>query len=343
MSAYWEGAAIVGNPSSVHVFGRRSRAALERARRVIARAVGGPSAGTILTSGATEANGLALAQAGGGPILTSAIEHPSVLDARDALRLGCNGDGLVDPDDLAVAMERYHPALVSVMLANNEIGTVQPMEALAAIVHEYDALLHVDAVQALGRMDVDMSGLGADMLSISAHKIGGPKGVGALVVRDGLDIAPNMRGGGQEQRRRSGTEHVAGAMGFAAAIDAIDSRERERIRQLRDALENALAGEAVIVARQAPRIPNTSAIAMPGVTSAIQVMSLDLDGVAVSSGSACSSGKVSRSHVLEAMGVDEAIISSTIRVSLGWDTSDRDIECFIEAWRRVRNRCGSGG
>ena len=335
-----------GNPSSVHRWGRAARQAVEHARSAVAALLDAPPEGVVFVSGGTEANHLALLGAGRDRVLVSAVEHDSVLRAvPEAERIPVDREGIVVPealDRLLAADPR--PALVSVMLANNETGVVQPVAEIAAIAHANGALFHCDAVQAAGRIALDASAIGADLVTLSAHKLGGPPGVGALVVTGELELTPLLRGGGQERRRRAGTENLVGIAGFAAA--AIAAREEiavyDRVRALRNALEADVAeaaSEAVVLGAAAPRLPNTSAIAMPGVTAETQVIALDLDGVMVSAGAACSSGKVGPSHVLEAMGVGPDLAGSTIRVSLGSTSSEADIAHFLRAWTALYRRC----
>jgi cysteine desulfurase len=281
-------------------------------------------------------------------ILVSAIEHDSVLRAVPmAEPIPVDGTGAVRLDavaDLLAADDR--PALVAVMLANNETGVIQPVAAIAAAAHARGALFHCDAVQAAGKIAIDVAAIGADLLTLSAHKLGGPAGVGALVTAGGIDLAPMLRGGGQERGHRAGTENVPGIAGFAAAADAA-AREigcYDRVRVLRDALEAEIAAtapDAIVVGGNAARLPNTSAIAMPGMAAETQVIALDLDGVMVSAGAACSSGKVGPSHVLAAMDLPLDIRSSTIRVSLGWTTAQADVDRFIQSWTGLyrRRRC----
>jgi cysteine desulfurase len=335
-----------GNASSVHAFGRAARRALAAARKTVAAAVGADLAGVIFTSGGTEANNLALLGLDG-PRLVSAVEHPSVLEADpEAPRIPARGDGVIDLGALTDLLAAHRPRLVSLMLANNETGVIQPVAEAAALVHAVGALLHVDAAQALGRIPVDMKTLGADLLTLSAHKMGGPPGVGALVLRGGLEIAPRQRGGGQEAFRRAGTESLPAILGWAAAISAIERGEAERIAWLRTTLEQHVkrhCPEAIIIGYHAPRLPNTCCLLLPGVDGAAQLMALDLEGVAVSTGAACSSGKVGPSHVLLAMGLAEADARCAIRVSLGWSSTEQDVARFVAAWRglreRVRARC----
>ncbi|MGH7098743.1 MAG: cysteine desulfurase family protein [Stellaceae bacterium] len=334
-----------GNPSSVHRRGRAARRLVEEARAAVAALVGAPPESVVFTSGGTEANALALCGNGRARILVSAVEHAAVLEAvPEAVRIPVDGDGIVSLaalDKLLAADPR--PALVSVMLANNETGVIEPAAAIAKIAHRHGALYHCDAVQAAGKVPLDVAALGADLLTLSAHKLGGPPGVGALVIRQGLDLAPLLRGGGQERGRRAGTENLPGIAGFGAAAQAALAQMPvwEHVRGLRQALESAVIGaapEAVVNAAAAPRLPNTAAIAMPGTPAETQVIALDLDGVMVSAGAACSSGKVRTSHVLEAMGAGSELAGSTIRVSLGWETGEADIARFLDAWTALYRR-----
>jgi cysteine desulfurase len=337
-----------GNPSSVHRWGRAARQTVEHARSAVAALLNAPPEGVVFVSGGTEANHLALLGSGRQRILISGVEHDSVRRATpEAEQIPVDRDGIIvldALDDLLAADSR--PTLVSVMLANNETGVVQPVRAIAALAHARSALFHCDAVQAAGKIALDFDAIGADRVSLSAHKLGGPQGVGALIVRDGLEVAPLLRGGGKEGGRRAGTENLAGIAGFAAAATAAAAQITvyDRVRMLRDALERRIAEvepEAVALGAAAPRLPNTSAIAMPGVPAETQVIALDLEGVMVSAGAACSSGKVGPSHVLEAMGVRPELAASTIRVSLGWSSSEADIDHFLEAWTALYRRCRS--
>lgn len=329
------------NPSSVHGFGRRARAALERARHVVATAVGGSSDGVIFVSGGTEANNLVL-RGIGGPALVSAVEHPSVLEMEPAApRIQVDGEGRIELAALERLIAEHRPRLVSVMLANNETGVIQPVAEAARLIHAAGGLLHVDAAQALGRVPVAMADLGADLLTLSGHKLGGPPGAGALVLREGLTLDPVQRGGGQELRRRAGTEALPAILGMAAAIEAIRPDEPGHMKVLRDRLE-ARIGEACAAARivgvGAERLPNTSCLLLSGLEGATQLMALDLAGVAVSTGSACSSGKVGPSHVLLAMGLCEAEARCAIRISLGWASTEADVERFLAVWLPLAER-----
>jgi cysteine desulfurase len=344
---------LCGNPSSVHAEGRQARKLVEDARAIVARAVGALTRNVVFTSGGTEANALTLRSGlkrGSNPpverLVASAIEHASVLAggrfAADAVRTaGVTRSGLVDLDRLRAALAEGPPALVSVMLANNETGAVQPVAEAAEIVHAAGGLLHVDAIQAFGKMSVDMKRLGADLVTLSAHKIGGPKGVGALVLAEGLTgLQPLLRGGGQELSRRAGTENVTGIVGFGAAVRAaLEGLESDAIRLggLRSRLESGLRETpgAIVFSDGAPRLPNTTLFTVPGLKAETAVIGFDLAGIAVSSGSACSSGKVQPSHVLEAMGFGPEIAQGAVRLSLGWSTQDADIDYCLEAWRKL--------
>jgi cysteine desulfurase len=315
-----------GNPSSVHRTGRAARGRLDKARKQVAGLVGALPAEVVFTSGGTEANNMALH--GHERVLVSAIEHESVLKAVPAAqRIPVDRNGVID----LAALERMladKPALVSVMFANNETGVIQPMAEVVRLARAAGALVHCDAVQAAGKVPVDLHGLGVDYLSLSAHKLGGPTGIGALIVRSGAPLAADRLGGGQESWRRAGTENVAGIVGFGAAAEA---SRGGLAPALRDRLEAGLAGK--VHGAAAPRLPNTSCISMPGVKAETQVMALDLAGVGVSAGSACSSGKVSRSAVLAAMGTDPVEAETAIRISCGWNTVFEDIERLIAAWQ----------
>lgn len=317
-----------GNPSSVHRPGRAARAVIEKARRQVASLVGALPTEVVFTSGGTEANNMALR--GHQRVLVSAIEHESVLKAvPEAERIPVDGNGLIDLGALE-RMLAVRPALVSVMLANNETGVIQPVGDVVRLARAAGAAVHCDAVQAAGKVPVDLHGLGVDYLSLSAHKLGGPTGVGTLVVRTGAALATDRVGGGQESYRRAGTENVAGIAGFGAAAEA--SRGGLDVAALRDRIEASLP-MAVVHGAKAPRLPNTSCLSMPGVKAETQVMALDLAGIAVSAGSACSSGKVTRSAVLAAMGIEASEAEGAIRISCGWNTVSEDIDRLIAAWR----------
>jgi cysteine desulfurase len=333
-----EALAAVGNPSSVHGFGRAARARLETARGQVAALVGARPAQLVFTSGGTEANNLALTGAGRERVLVSAIEHDSVLKAAAAETIPVDRRGVLDLAALErLLATRPEPCQVAVMLANNETGVIQPVAEAARIAHEHGALIHCDVVQAAGKIPVDFNALGVDLMTVSGHKLGGPAGVGALIVADHVTLTAQQRGGGQERGRRAGTENLAGIVGFgtAAEIAAAELGAMAKLADLRDGLEQratAAVPGAVVFGRDAPRLSNTTCLALPGLSSEVQVMALDLAGVAVSAGSACSSGKVQPSHVLRAMGADAATAGSAIRISLGWGSTAEDVDRFLEAW-----------
>ncbi len=366
-AALIEALAATGNPSSIHAEGRAARRIVERAREQVAALVGAQPADVFFTASGTEANMLALTPAietagekrPRDRLLISAVEHSSVRAggrfAREAVSdVGVDGGGRVDLAALTAALAKAERPLVSLMLANNETGVVQPVAEAAAIVHAAGGLLHVDAVQAAGRIACDIGTLGADLLTLSAHKIGGPKGVGALVrAREDIHLAePLIRGGGQERGLRAGTENVAGIAAFGAAAAAAGrgrGAEAAHMRRLRDALEaglKAIAPQVVIFGAEAAgaegRLPNTSLFAAEGMKAETAVIAFDLEGIAVSSGAACSSGKVSPSHVLEAMGISPALTRGAVRVSLGWSTTDSDVERFLDAWRKLATALSKG-
>jgi len=346
--------ALSGNPSSVHAEGRAARAAIGQARTKVAKLVGASPANVIFTSGGTEANALALAAQSGEAwhCYLSAIEHPSVLSGGRFYRetttiIPVTADGVVDLDVLRKKLEKHKPGgwrpFVSLMTANNETGAIQPVAEAAAIVHDAGGILHSDAVQAAGRIPLDMTALGADMMTLSAHKIGGPKGVGALVLAEGASVEPLIKGGGQEGRRRAGTENVAGIVGFgvAAELAAADLANMTALAALRDTLEEGvrtLRPDAVLLSSGVPRLPNTSCIAVPGVKAETLVIGLDLAGIAVSAGSACSSGKVEASHVLAAMGASPEIAHGAVRVSLGFGSENTDIQRYLSAFGELVKR-----
>ncbi len=339
-----------GNPSSVHRFGREARRALEQAREAVATMVGAAPGQVVFTSGGTEANNQALRSARG-PVVVSAIEHDSVLAAvPDAARIAVDGEGRIDLGALERALARLAPELVSVMLANNETGVIQPVREVAEVARRHGARVHCDAVQAGGKLVLDMAALDVDFLTLSAHKFGGPQGVGALVIREGFEPDALLRGGGQERRWRPGTENLPGIVGFGRACELAmaDADWRARTGALRDHLEGriaALAPAARVFGRRTERLPNTACLTMPGVGNQTQLIEFDLAGIAVSTGSACSSGKVGPSHVLAAMGIDPTEAASAIRVSLGWASTQEDVDRFVDAWGRlyVRTRRTAAG
>jgi cysteine desulfurase len=357
MASAWD---FDGNPSSVHAEGRQARRLVEDARGIVAGAVGALPRNVVFTSGGTEANALALkpglrrgTAASAERLVVSAIEHASVLAggrfSPDMINsVGVTRSGVLDLAQLRAALDGKPPALVSIMLANNETGAVQPVADAAAIVHEAGGVLHVDAIQALGKIAVDINALNADLLTLSAHKIGGPKGVGAVVLAEGLQgFEPLLRGGGQELGRRAGTENVAGIAGFGAAVNAAMGAlagDAARLQVLRNRLEERLRKTPglIVFSADTQRLPNTALVTVPGMKAETAVIGFDLAGIAVSSGSACSSGRVQPSHVLEAMGFGPEIARGAVRLSLGWSTSSADIDRCLEAWRKVSDNLLKG-
>ena len=356
---------LSGNPSSVHGEGRAARNAIEQAREQVAALAGADARNVIFTSGGTEANVLALSpfvQTADDKrpferLLVSVIEHPSVLAGGrfDPARVGqvpANADGAIDLMALQRRLEALagQRVLVSLMAANNETGVIQPVREAADLVHRHGGMLHADAVQAAGRIALYIAALGADLLTLSAHKIGGAKGAGALIKRsEGIHFAdPLIRGGGQERGNRAGTENVAAIAAFgaaAAALTANSATEIAHMARLRDRLESSLrtaTPEAAIFGADAARLPNTTLVAIPGAKAETLVIAFDLDGVAVSSGSACSSGKVAPSHVLAAMGVEPALARGAIRVSTGPATTEAEIDRFLNVWQTLNKSLSNG-
>ena len=334
----------VGNPSSVHGAGRAARRTVEQAREQVAAMVGAKSQEVVFTSGGTEANAWALSPLIGEVLLVSAIEHPSVRSGgrfAAAEEIPVTDDGVIDLAALKRRLAGASRPLVSIMLANNETGVVQPVARAVELVHAVGGLLHIDAVQGPGRIDCDFAALGADLMTLSAHKIGGPQGVGALLKREALELEPLLRGGGQERGARAGTENVPGIAGFGAAAAAVRqgwTDEAARMTVLRDRLEaglKAISPQATVFGAGASRLPNTTLFAVPGVKAETAVIALDLEGVAASSGAACSSGKVTPSHVLAAMGVPAELIRGAIRLSLGYATKEIEIEAVLKAWAKL--------
>jgi len=339
----------VGNPSSVHGPGRSARARIEMARGVIAKKICARAEDLVFTSGGTEANNLGLRAgiaAGVTRVIVSAIEHDAVGAAAQALGVSCEiwpvlKTGQADIDWLKDRLQRAEtegetPILFALMAANNETGVIQPYAEAGRMIREAGHLYHIDAVQMLGKAGFDFAGSFAHFAAFSSHKLGGPQGVGALAVACEAGVAPQLIGGGQEKNRRAGTENVAGIAGFgAAAAVAGGAEELSQIRALRDELQARLkagAPEITIWGEDVERLDNTLCLSAPGWPSEIQVIALDLNGFAVSAGSACSSGKVRKSKVLEAMGASAADAESALRISLGWTTTRDDIEAFANAW-----------
>lgn len=341
--------AAVGNSSSVHAEGRAARAIVEEGREKLRTLINAPVNGVILTGGGTEAIHYALhgtVRTGAVKrIFVSAIEHAAV--GANAAETGVPVEtipatraGHADLDWLRDRLKGYDAGrdggfLVCVMLANNETGVIQPVREAADLAHEKGGLLFVDAAQAVGKIQVNFFMSGADLMAVTAHKFGGPIGVGALVAAPNLPLHPVMRGGGHEENRRAGTHNVPAIAGLGAACDCAPSTiaKGPAIAALRDRMQGAAeAAGAIIWGRDAARLPGTLSLSAPGFSAATQLMAMDLAGIAISSGSACSSGKTKPSHVLKAMGADEALAGSSIRVSLGWNSADADADAFIREW-----------
>jgi cysteine desulfurase len=345
---------VIGNPSSVHAEGRAARRLVEEARESVAALVATQAGNVAFTSGGTEANILALAparpQRGASKLLVSSVEHASVLaggrfPSSEMERLPVANTGQIDLSVLRRRLTEHGvQSVVSVMLANNETGIIQPIPEVAALVHAAGGILHVDAVQGPGRIPCGINKLGADLLTLSGHKIGAPKGVGALIRRDArLPFPPALiAGGGQERGARAGTENVLGIAGFGAAAKAALATvgaQGAHLLALRERLEAGLKGHSppglVIFGAGVERLPNTTLFTVPGLKAETAVIALDLAGAAVSSGAACSSGKVQRSHVLTAMGVPAGLASGAVRISFGWSTSEAEVDGLINAWIKV--------
>ncbi|MES2607347.1 MAG: cysteine desulfurase family protein [Pseudomonadota bacterium] len=334
---------IKGNPSSIHSFGRHARSMLEIARTRIAHALSVESKQIIFTSGATESNNMVL-RGFRGPVLVSAVEHSSILDVRDDVTLApVDENGLVHLSFIEKWLQE-HPgqSLVSVMTANNETGIVQPIDEISELCKQNGALFHSDIVQAVGRMPVNMQLF--DCVSLSAHKLGGLAGVGCVIIKDGFPLSALLRGGGQERSYRSGTENLVGIVAFAAAVEETmaqeESKEWQRIDVLRLMMESALESmntHIKIIGKNTKRLANTTCVTMPGAKAETQVMRFDLEGIALSAGSACSSGKVKKSRVLAAMGISDIVAETAIRVSLSPKTTQSDIEKFISVWKNIYN------
>ena len=362
LSAMTHALAVGGNPSSIHAKGRAARAVMEEAREKIARLAGAKPEQLIFTSGATESNNLALFGAVEGSlaegqvrvtrIFVSAIEHSSVLATADRLaerfpwlrvqRLGVTADGVIDLEGLRVALrEGKGRTLVAVMAANNETGVIQPIAEASKLVREANALLLVDAVPAAGKTKLDFAL--CDYMTLSAHKIGGPQGSGAFLVQESTPLQPQLTGGGQQKGLRAGSENLSGIAGFGAAAHALadGEGERARIAHLRDHFELALkqaVPESVIFGVKHERLCSTSCFAIPGLSAETALIGLDLDGVSMSSGSTCSSGKVAVSHVLAAMGVEEELAASALRASFGWSSTMEDVYAAIASLVKLRER-----
>lgn len=333
---------MTGNPSSVHQFGRNVRKQVETAREQIAALVDADPLHVVFTSGATEANNWIIRQLNVTRVLVAATEHPSVLDAtaqtNDHFVLSVLSNGLIDLSVLEQELSRATaPVLVSIAMANNETGIIQPMQDIIALCRKYKAFVYSDVVQGAGRIPLSMREMDLDAISLSAHKLGGPSGVGALIVRPDLPLGKLLHGGGQERRLRAGTENTIGIIGFGAAAKAAQ-QDRDlyaRLQTWRDEMEAKMlqaAPQAIIVGKDMLRLGNTTQIILPGMKSETQLMALDLAGIAVSSGSACSSGSVRPSHVLLGMGIAPELATCALRISTGWKTTKDELDRFFAAW-----------
>lgn len=344
---------LPGNASAIHKAGRTARKLLEDARATVVRTFNlGARDIVVFTSGATEANNLALRGSRMERLVVSAIEHPSVLETARTSGLAVDilpvlPSGVLDIAALEkLLIGNTQQTLISVMLVNNETGVIQPLDQVVALARKHGALVHTDAVQAVGRIKIDVQKMGVDFVSISGHKIGAAQGVGALIISNCAVIDAQMTGGNQEKNLRAGTENLAGIAGLAAALDGIDTTASNKLATLRDRIEAELSAAAPtlrIFGKDAARVANTTMFALPGVSSETQLIALDLAGICVSNGSACSSGTVKASHVLRAMGADDAAAGASLRVSLGWSTTADDVDRFIAAWlkmyERVKDKC----
>lgn len=338
-----------GNPSSVHKIGRNSKKIVEEVRRNILSVLKAKNYDLIFTSGATESNNLAIKgfikKNNIKTIFSLQTEHASVIDVVKNLDIekkffNINSNGNVNLKEIEELLSKQvNPFLVSIMFANNESGIIHPINEIAKIVRKYKGIIHCDGVQGLGKIEIDLDSLDVDLFSISSHKIGGPTGVGALLINTRNNISPEITGGGQEKNLRSGTENFLGIVGFGEAINEVNNLAKicnSEIKNNRDLLEanlKKLSNEIKIFGEETNRLANTCYFAYPSMTSENQVIALDQKGICVSSGAACSSGKVEPSHVLKAMQVDEKYIHSAIRVSLGWDSTKEQIETFFNIWK----------
>lgn len=335
----------VGNASSVHDFGRHAHKHVEDARAQVAKLCGATSEQVVFTSGATESINTVLSGYRDKRVLISAIEHPAVIaSAAHAEKIPVTPDGVIDMDAYAAMLKDGDPpALVSVMLVNSETGVIQPIAEMAKMAHEVGALFHTDAVQGAGRIDITLKTLGVDYMSLSAHKFAGPQGVGAIIKRDAdMELPKFMLGGGQEKNCRAGTHNTAGiaGMGLAAELALKHMPDYQDIQKLRDGMEQRIreiSNQAIIYGGNAPRVGNTTNVGI-NIPAQTQMMALDLDGIAVSSGSACSSGAFKASHVLTAMGASEEEAKSALRISLGYATTQADIDAFLESWEKIVKR-----
>jgi cysteine desulfurase len=340
-----------GNASSVHRFGRRARARIEDAREALASLIDARAENIIFTSGATEALHLALAASGAASVIVSAVEHDALFEQAQRLRLPSliapvDTNGVINLEQMsALLSSATKPTLAVVQLANNETGVIQPISKVAALCREHGALLLVDAAQGLGRIPVNLSNLDATYLAVSSHKIGGPPGAGALVLAPGAPFVTTHFGGGQERGRRPGTENMPAIVGFAIAAEwAVRemSNESPRLEAMRDRFESKLPQEAMVFGARTTRLPNTSNFALPGMAAETAVIAFDLEGIALSSGAACSSGKVRASRILSAMGVATELARCALRVSFGHESKESDADAVLAALNKLATRRAQG-
>lgn len=327
----------IGNPSSPHFLGRKLRACVDDARKEILKEVGGQR--VIFTSGGTEANGMALSGVGSVPVLVSSIEHKSVLKAVDQAHfIPVTAQGVVDLEALEKLLSVFEkPGLLSLMFVNNETGVIQPVREAATLARQKGWKVHTDASQALGRIPFSFEDLNVDMMTLSSHKCGGPVGVGALILKEEIQLIPLIRGSGQEFGMRSGTLSAPLILGFAVALkEALQDRTKssQRLRGFQEKIEKSLP-EAIVYGKESPRVAHVVCLSMPAVPAHLQLMAFDLKGIAVGVGAACSSGAMKESHVLSAMGIPASESQCAIRVSMGWNTQENDIHGFIEAWKNI--------
>lgn len=326
---------LIGNPSSVHSYGRKARKELENARDMVSEYLDILARNITFTSGATESNNLII-NGFKDKVIIESTAHDSLLKAKENFdSIKVNEEGLIDLNHLEELIKQSDKkVLVAVTLVNNETGVIQPISQIQEICSKNNVHLHVDAAQAISKIKLDYKKI--DSFSLSAHKFGGPKGIGALIINTPLELTPQIKGGGQEKGMRSGTENVIGAIGMGAALKAFNF-DWEKLQELRDYLEKSLleiSRDLVIFCKNAKRISNTSAFSLKGIKSEIQMMRFDENNIAISSGSACSSGKVKTSHVLKAMGIDDNIAKCAIRLSMGWHTTKKDIDAFLNVWSK---------
>ena len=343
-----EAMGLCGNASSVHSAGRTARSIVEMARNSVASLVGAESESVIFCGSGTEADNQALRCVSVKNVIISAVEHEAVMQAFSSpVKVSVGADGVVNLAALETSLaESKEKTLVSVMAANNETGVIQPIKEISRIARQHNAIMHNDAIQAAGKIPINVYDWDVDLLSLSAHKIGGPQGVGALIVNNPVSLNRFVHGGGQERGLRAGTENVAGIAGFGAAAEAalagLDGFNS--LREMRDSIEIGLLEIDPLIkifGQDSERLPNTSKLASPGFSSETQVMGMDLAGFAISAGSACASGRVEAPYVLAAMGVDDYLAKSAIRISLGWTTTEKDVEAFVKQWSKLFSRSRS--